>query len=55
MCSGGCESGRQPCKTPQACEIPEPEALEALSWLLYGVIVLVAVAAAWHVIAGYAA
>jgi hypothetical protein len=55
MCSGSCHGGRQPCTNPKACQVPPSEAVSALSWLLTGVIVLVAVAAAWHVIAGYAA
>ena len=51
ICSGGCESGRRACPTPQACQIPESEALEYLRWLLYGVCVLLAVACALHLIA----
>jgi hypothetical protein len=27
-CSGSCNQGRHPCKTPQACELPESDCVE---------------------------
>jgi hypothetical protein len=50
-CSGGgCNQGRRPCQTPDACQVPEDEGRGVVAGAIYGLVAWLAVALCFAVV-----